>query len=123
MKESKPDCVADKFFPAETDASPISTSATITVTCGATEHLGNVKITGTCEPVSPDYIQVCLYANKFPDNPNHDYLSYFYINNKGDGKGPTSKQTSQPWGSGYYVGVSCKDQNGDWQYICKVGPT
>lgn len=123
MKEKKPDSIVDSFSPEDSNGIQISSTGTIQVVCGAQEHLGNVRITGTSEPVAPDYIQVCLYSGGFPSNPNSEYLDYFYIDNKGGGKGPTSKQTNRAWGSGYYVAASCKDQNGKWKYICKAGPT
>lgn len=123
MKESKPDSILESYTPVDSSGSPISANGTINVVCGAEEHLGKVRITGSSTPVAPDYIQVCLYAGGFPSNPNSEYLDYFYIDNNGGGKGPTNKQTDRTWGSGYYVAASCKDQNGNWKYICKAGPT
>ena len=108
---------SDELYPLPT-ASSISKVAQNTYTISATERLGKVFITGASTVPVGKWDFVALYDVPPGENPNADYLSYFYLTTKG------WLLTDSAWGAGYYVAY------GSWDYrssryvkVAEAGPT
>jgi hypothetical protein len=97
----------------------VTTNYTITLT----ESHGMAVIEATAAGLLPDDVFVALYPGPIPSNPDSGYLrgQWFWLESSSQ-----SLQTSAPWGSGYYIGLSQKTYSGgDTSYtlICSAGPT
>lgn len=107
----------DGEFQAGSDGQSLSADGGVKFTCGITENLGFVHVTGTGSPLIPQKAQVALYPGPIGSDPNKGYLDYWWIED-------LPKQTDYVWGTGYYVGVSIKDEvSGDYVLVCSAGPS
>ena len=106
----------DDEFQAGSDGKPLSADGTVKFSCGIKENLGYVHVTGKASSVIPQKAQVALYPGPIGSDPNKGYLDYWWIED-------LPKQTKYVWGSGYYVGVSIKDEvSGKYVLVCSAGP-
>lgn len=95
----------------------INGSGTVTYTCGLHEDHGKVVVTASSSSVIPKKCQVALYGNPIGSDPNKGYEDYWWVED-------APKTTKYTWGTGWYVGVSIKDERtGNYVLVASAGPT
>lgn len=104
-------------FAATGEGQALNAEGDITFKCGISENLGYVNVTGSASPLIPQKAQVALYPGPIGSDPNKGYLDYWRVED-------LPEQTDYIWGSGYYVGVSVKDEvSGDYVLVCSAEPS
>ena len=119
-KKPEPKEVTAKLakFTEVQEAHPVSASKSYNYNIGLHENIGEVVMTGNTNGSVGRWDFVALYTSPPPTDPNQDYVTYFYVEDQ------SSLQTSEPWGTGYYVAYASWDYRLEkYVKLCEAGPT